>query len=230
MAQPFFKAQSEIDDCDDVEDYDYGNHDDVRDENLASAMNNDGEEDQGDENEEGDEDEGSKDENVNRRTKIMEEHVEMMNKQVEELYVALQVENRMFKQENEQLKKRIKELEAKITVMPLGTSNLNTNNQMLEKYQEDHPASSMDTAAEFTDPMDVLTWQNEANVQKKASTTPEGPKVDVVKKVVEVYIEMEEEKLSKEKLQTPQFMSTYTWQMMKDYVEPTWSQNLYEPM
>ncbi|KAM1127725.1 hypothetical protein ACFX2I_037650 [Malus domestica] len=67
MVQPFFEAQSEINDCDDVEVYDYGNHDDVKDEIFASATNNDGEEDQGDENEEGDEDEGSKDENVSKQ-------------------------------------------------------------------------------------------------------------------------------------------------------------------
>ncbi|KAM1095013.1 hypothetical protein ACFX2B_009815 [Malus domestica] len=83
--EPFFKAQSEIDDCDDVEDYDYGNHDDVRDENFASVTNKDGEEDEDDENEKSDEDEGSKDENVNRMTKIMEEHVEMMNKKIKDL-------------------------------------------------------------------------------------------------------------------------------------------------
>lgn len=47
----------------------------------------------------------------------MEGHVEILNKSIEELEdinVALQVENDMFKQENEKLKKRIKELEAKI--------------------------------------------------------------------------------------------------------------------
>ena len=49
-----------------MEDYDYGNHDDVKDESFASAINNDGEEDQGDENEEGDKDEGSKVENVSK--------------------------------------------------------------------------------------------------------------------------------------------------------------------
>lgn len=50
-------------------------------------------------------------------TKRMEGHVEVLNKSIEELEyinVALQVENDMFKQENEKLKKRIKELEAKI--------------------------------------------------------------------------------------------------------------------
>ncbi|KAM1198525.1 hypothetical protein COP2_010163 [Malus domestica] len=185
--EPFFKAQSEIDDCDDVEDYDYGNHDDVRDENFASVTNKDGEEDEDDENEKSDEDEGSKDENVNRRTKIMEEHVEMMNKKIkdlEDINVALQVENGMFKLENEKLKKRIKELEAKIIEEQLGTSKDNTNNQMLEKYQEDHPVTSMDIAAEFANPMDVSTRQNEANVQENASITPEGPEVDAVQKRV----------------------------------------------
>ncbi|KAM1409527.1 hypothetical protein ACFX2I_009912 [Malus domestica] len=185
--EPFFKAQSEIDDCDDVEDYDYRNHDDVRDENFASVTNKDGEEDEDDENEKSDEDEGSKDENVNRRTKIMEEHVEMMNKKIkdlEDINVALQVENGMFKHENEKLKKRIKELEAKKIEEQLGTSKDNTNNQMLEKYQEDHLVTSMDIAAEFANPMDVSTRQNEANVQENASTTPEGPEVDAVQKRV----------------------------------------------
>ncbi|KAM1222318.1 hypothetical protein ACFX2J_009866 [Malus domestica] len=90
----------------------------------------------------------------------------------------------MFKHENEKLKKRIKELEAKIIEEQLGTSKDNTNNQMLEKYQEDHPVTSMDIAAEFANPMDVSTRQNEANVQENASTTPEGPEVDAVQKRV----------------------------------------------
>ncbi|KAM2125033.1 hypothetical protein TB2_014427 [Malus domestica] len=60
------EAQSEIDDCDDVEDedYDYGNYDDARDENFDSAKNEDGEEDEGDKDENGDEDKNSKDENI----------------------------------------------------------------------------------------------------------------------------------------------------------------------
>ncbi|KAM2557295.1 hypothetical protein TB2_014427 [Malus domestica] len=66
MVQPISKAQSEIDDCDDVEDedYDYGNYDDARDENFDSAKNEDGEEDEGDKDENGDEDKNSKDENI----------------------------------------------------------------------------------------------------------------------------------------------------------------------
>lgn len=55
---------------------------------------------------------------------------------------------------------------------------------MLEKYHEDHPATRMDIATEFANPMDVSTRQNEANVQENASTTPESPEVDVMQKRV----------------------------------------------
>ncbi|KAB2630461.1 S2-RNase [Pyrus ussuriensis x Pyrus communis] len=177
MVQPYFKAQSEIDECEDVEDYDYGNHDDVRDENFASVkmvkrirvtrmrrvMRMKEQQDDV--------------QQTYRRTKLMEEHVEMINKRIEELEdinVALQVENG----------KRIKELEAKIIEEQLWTSKDNTNNQMLEKYQEDHLATRMDIATEFANPMDVSTRQNEANVQENASTTPESPEVDVMQKRV----------------------------------------------
>ncbi|KAM0978848.1 hypothetical protein ACFX15_014224 [Malus domestica] len=62
------EAQSEIDDCDDVEDedYDYGNYDDARDENFDSAKNEDGEEDEGDKDKKVDEDKNSKDENISK--------------------------------------------------------------------------------------------------------------------------------------------------------------------
>ncbi|KAB2608697.1 hypothetical protein D8674_011865 [Pyrus ussuriensis x Pyrus communis] len=141
MVQPISKAQSEIDDCDDVkdEDYDYGNYDDARDENFDSAKNEDDEEDEGDKDE--------KDvQQTHQMTKRMEGHVEILNKSIEELEdinVALQVENDMFKQENEKLKKRIKELEAKI-------------------IQEDYHTTSVDTVAKFVNHMDVETRKNKA--------------------------------------------------------------------
>lgn len=69
----------------------------------------------------------------------------------------MQVENDMFKQENEKLKKRIKELEAKIIQEQLRTSEDNTDNQMPEKYREDYPTTSMDTVAELANPMDAET-------------------------------------------------------------------------
>ncbi|KAM2227754.1 hypothetical protein ACFXTI_014528 [Malus domestica] len=97
----------------------------------------------------------------------MEGHVEILNKNIEELEdinVAMQVENDMFKQENEKLKKRIKELEAKIIQEKLGALEDNTNNQMPEKYREDYSTTSMDTVAEFVNPMDVETRQNKAKM------------------------------------------------------------------
>ncbi|KAM0978850.1 hypothetical protein ACFX15_014225 [Malus domestica] len=97
----------------------------------------------------------------------MEGHVEIMNKNIEELEdinVAMQVENDMFKQENEKLKKRIKELEAKIIQEKLGALEDNTDNQMPENYREDYSTTSMDTVAEFANPMDVETRQNKAKM------------------------------------------------------------------
>lgn len=55
---------------------------------------------------------------------------------------------------------------------------------MPEKYRKDYPTTSMDTVAEFANPIDVETRQNKATAQKHVNTTPEGSKVDVVQKRV----------------------------------------------
>ncbi|KAL6288698.1 hypothetical protein ACE6H2_006208 [Prunus campanulata] len=50
------------------------------------------------------------------------------------------------------------------------------------------------------------------------------------KKVIEAYIQMEEEKIGPMQTDSPQYMSTWTWSYMQTFVEPGWHRALFEPL
>ncbi|KAI5349687.1 hypothetical protein L3X38_002576 [Prunus dulcis] len=54
--------------------------------------------------------------------------------------------------------------------------------------------------------------------------------LELSQNVIEVYIQIEKEKIGPMQTDTPQYMSTCTWTYMQNYIEPAWHRVMYEPL